>query len=244
MEPVKKHYDDFLAEVYSWIIGDFENACQKNRTLFESLGLRGRPGSIAVDLGSGPGCQSIPLAEAGFDVLAIDFCQELLDELAEHGGSLPIRGLCADFTGFRRHLAGPADLIVCMGDTLVHLPDLETVDAVLTDVAQALGPGGTFIYSIRDYVDFVPQGAERFVPIRANDQQIFTCFLDYREGTVHVHDVLYRKVGGEWKLDISDYQKLRLDSRRVDEKLAGNGLVIADRRVDGGMITVVAQAPG
>ena len=243
MESVRKHYDTFLADVYSWIIGDFDSACSKNRAYFGTLGLSARPGSIAVDLGCGPGCQSIPLAEAGFEVLAIDFCQELLDELAEHAGSLPVRRLCADITEFRQHLAEPVDLIVCMGDTLVHLPDRESVDAVLVDIAQALAPGGTFVYAIRDYVDYVPQGAERFVPIRANDEQIFTCFLDYRDDIVHVHDVLYRKVGSEWMLDISDYQKLRIDSRKVDEILTENGLVIADRRIESGMITVVAKNP-
>ena len=243
MESVKKHYDDFLAGVYSWIIGDFDAACAKSKALFESLALRGRPGSVAVDLGCGPGCQSIPLAEAGFDVLAIDFCQELLDELAEHSDSLPIRRICADITGFRQYLSVPANLIVCMGDTLAHLPDRQTVDALLIDIVQSLAPGGTFVYAIRDYVDYVPRGAERFVPIRANDQQIFTCFLDYKEDVVHVHDVLYRKFGSEWKLDISDYQKLRVDSRWVNEILTENGLQIADRRIDSGMITVVAQAP-
>ena len=243
MESVKKHYDDFLAEVYSWIIGDFDIACGKNRALFETLQLRGRPGAIAVDLGCGPGCQSVPLAEAGFDVVAIDFCQELLDELGEHGKGLPIRRLCADITEFRRHISEPADLIVCMGDTLAHLPDQHTVDVLLAEIVESLAPGGTFIYSIRDYVGFVPRGAERFVPVRADDEQIFTCFLDYKEDIVHVHDVLYRKVGGEWRLEISDYRKSRVDSRRVDEKLTENGLVLADRRIENGMITVVARAP-
>jgi len=240
---VKRHYDAFLAGVFSWIIGDFDNAYRKNKAFFDALGLSGRPDSIAVDLGSGPGCQSIPLAEAGFEVLAIDFCQELLDELAGHAGSLAIRTVCADILDFRQHLAGQADLIVCMGDTLVHLPDRQSVDTLLIDVAGALNPGGTFIYAIRDYVEYVPQGSERFVPIRATDEQIFTCFLDYRDDVVHVHDVLHRKIDGEWTFNVSDYQKLRVDSRAVDEVLVRNGLVIAERRIENGLITVVARRP-
>ena len=78
---VKQHYDELLGPVYSWILGDFETAYDANVGLFETLGLAPGPGSLAVDLGSGPGCQSIPLAELGYDVVAIDFCQALLDEL-------------------------------------------------------------------------------------------------------------------------------------------------------------------
>jgi len=241
LETVKNHYDDFLGSVYSWIIGDFDAAYVKNKAFFESLNLRGQPGSIAVDLGCGPGCQSVPLAEAGFDVVAIDFCQELLDELNGHAGTLPIRTLCTDILNFKQELSRPADVIVCMGDTLVHLADMQSVESLLVNVAESLAPGGIFIYAIRDYVNYVPAGPERFVPIRANDEQIFTCFLDYKDDVVHVHDVLYRKTRGEWTLDISDYLKLRVDSRSVDETLTRNGLTIADRWVENGMITVVAR---
>jgi SAM-dependent methyltransferase len=243
LETVKNHYDDFLGSVYSWIIGDFDVACVENKAFFESLELRGQSGSIAVDLGCGPGCQSVPLAEAGFEVVAIDFCQELLDELKGHAGTLPVRTLCADILKFKQELSGPADVIVCMGDTLVHLADMRSVESLLVNVAESLAPGGTFIYAIRDYVNYVPAGPERFVPIRANDEQIFTCFLDYKDDVVHVHDVLYRKTAGEWTLNISDYLKLRIDSRSVDVILTRNGLIIADRRVENGMITVVARRP-
>ena len=81
METVKDHYDRFLGSVYSWILGDFDNAREKNAAFFDSLDLAPVNNAIAVDLGCGPGCQSLPLAELGYSVLAIDFCQDLLDEL-------------------------------------------------------------------------------------------------------------------------------------------------------------------
>jgi len=178
VKSVRDHYDDFLGPVYSWILGDFENARKRNVALFDELDLAPRQGAVAVDLGSGPGCQSLPLANIGYHVLAIDFCADLIDELAEHAGDLPVRTVCDDLSAFRSHLSEPPDLIVCMGDTLVHLHDTDTVDRVLDDVCESLNPGGRFIYSIRDYFSNVPEGAERFIPIRSSDSQIFTCFLD------------------------------------------------------------------
>lgn len=243
METVKDHYDNFLGEVYSWILGDFDTPYRKNVELFAELDLAPGQGSLAVDLGSGPGCQSLPLTELGYEVLAIDFCQELLDELDARAGGSGVKTVCDDVLNFPAHLKQPADLIICMGDTLVHLPDQQSVDSLISKICNSLKSGGKFIYAIRDYMNYVPTGADRFVPIRANDQQIFTCFLDYKDDVVHVHDVLYRKQGGEWHMKISDYLKLRLDSADLDRQLEGHGLVLRDRTLVDGMITVVAEKP-
>ncbi len=243
METVRDHYDQFLGSLYSWILGDFDTARQRNAGLFAALDLTPVGNAVAVDLGCGPGCQSLPLADRGYDVLAIDFCRPLIDELEQRKGSAKVRTVCDDLLQFREHLAEPAELIVCMGDTLVHLPDVDSVDRVVDDVADSLAPGGRFIYAIRDYIGDVPEGPDRFVPVRSSDEQIFTCFLDYKDDVVHIHDILHRKVGGEWRTEISDYQKLRLDSRRIDRRLENNGLEIVDRSLADGMIVVVARRP-
>lgn len=243
MESVKTHYDDFLGSVYSWIIGDFDTAYRRNVAFFETLGLEPEPGAVALDLGCGPGCQSLPLAELGFDVLAIDFCQPLLAELKSRTAHASVRAVCADLLDFPAHLDGGADLIVCMGDTLVHLPDRQSVDTLLGRVCAALKPGGLFVYAIRDYVDAVPEGADRFIPVRSDEHRIFTCFLDYRDDVVHVHDLLHEKLDGDWRLRISDYLKLRLDSAEIDSLLEAGGLAIRQKRLEAGMITVVSQRP-
>jgi SAM-dependent methyltransferase len=243
VETVRDHYNSFLGSVYSWIIGDFDTAYQKNVELFADLNISATPGALAIDLGCGPGCQSLPLAELGFNVLAIDFCQELLDELHTHANTSDIERVCDDILNFQDHIEQSPDLIVCMGDTLVHLPDQQSVSTLIDRVCESLRPGGQFIYAIRDYIGFVPGGAERFIPIRADDKQIFTCFLDYKDDVVHVHDVLHRKEDGSWKMTISDYTKLRLDTADLDRQIQDAGLVIRHRTEVDGMITVVADKP-
>lgn len=243
MESVRDHYDHFLASVYSWILGDFDAARQKYSTFFDSVGLHPGDGAIAVDLGCGPGCQALPLATAGYKVLAVDFCQPLLDELDRRAQGLDVHGICDDLCNFRRHLAGPVDLIVCMGDTLVHLPDESTVTAVIADICAALKPGGKFIYAIRDYVAPPPTGAARFIPIRASDERIFTCFVDYHDDYVHVHDILWQRLDGQWRQQVSDYRKLRLDSAWINRQLEANGLhILAAPPLDGMRVTV-AESP-
>lgn len=243
MQTVKKHYDHFLGSVYSWILGDFESARAKNAAFFAALGLEPAAGAVAVDLGCGPGCQSLPLAASGYEVIAIDFCEPLLAELRQHAKNFPVRDICDDIVNFRNHLADPVDLIVCMGDTLVHLPDFAAVESLIDDICASLRPGGRFIYEIRDYQKPGPVGAGRFVPIRASDERIFTCFLDYQDDVVQVHDILYEKVGSHFKMRVSDYRKLRLDSDVIDRQLASRGLRTVRRCSPEGMITGVAESP-
>lgn len=243
MRSVRDHYDGFLGPVYSWILGDFEKARDASASLFSSLGLSASPGALAVDLGAGPGCQALPLADLGYRVVAIDFCAPLLAELEARRGDRDIRAVCADIRYLTRHVAQSADLIVCMGDTLVHLPDEAAVNETLDAVCKTLKPGGRFVYAIRDYFSIVPEGSQRFIPVRASDEQIFTCFLEYREHTVHVHDILYRKHDDNWTMDISDYQKLRLDSGRINARLEQNGLAVSSLSPHEGMITVLATRP-
>lgn len=65
----------------------------------------------------------------------------MLRTLDDLRGDTPIRTACDDLLAFPRHLGAPADLILCMGDTLTHLPDAAVVDALLDAVAAALAPG-------------------------------------------------------------------------------------------------------
>lgn len=88
---VKEHYDNHLADFYSWMIGDFE----KGKNAFKDFCINNKIESIetgnAIDLGAGNGIQSIALGELGFKVMSVDFNEKLLSELKLKIGELPIR---------------------------------------------------------------------------------------------------------------------------------------------------------
>ena len=169
----------------------------------------------AVDLGSGPGFQSIALAELGYSpVVAVDSSRELLRELQERRGSYAIESREADITRLDSVAPpeGKASVIVCMGDTLTHLPSKESVQTLCTDVFQKLAPGGVFVVTYRDLTSELA-GTDRFLPVQADDTRIMTCFLEYKTSdTVTVHDLVYVRGEGGWKLNKSSYEKLRLGS--------------------------------
>lgn len=239
MATVEQHYDEVLADVYSWMLGGFDAALARNRELFRTLGVQPRDSRSAIDLGAGCGFQSIPLAELGFKVTAIDLDRKLLDELRAHAGSLPIDTVRDDLLEFERHAPKGAELIVCMLDTVLHLPSRDDVLALITHVHGALAPEGLFIVSFRDLTQEAAE-LDRFIPVRSDDRTIFTCFLEYEPSTVKVHDLVYRKAGDGWSFHKSFYRKLRIAPQWFIEQLRAAGFPAVDSRQERGMHLIVA----
>ena len=241
MSTAQAHYDQLLGAVYTWMSGGFDAAIARNRPLLESLGLASWPKGLAVDLGCGSGFQSIPLAKAGYQVLGLDLCEPLLAELNANAGNLPIRTVRDDLTNFPNHLDVAPALIVCMGDTLTHLPSLETVTQLFRDAARCLAPDGRLILGFRDLATHELKGSQRFIPVRSESDRIFTCFLDYHSDHVEVNDLLHVRTGDTWKLTSSSYNKLRLNASQVIKLLTVNGLMIEHSATEQGLVRIISR---
>ncbi|GAA4934580.1 class I SAM-dependent methyltransferase [Streptomyces coeruleoprunus] len=236
MTAAADHYAHLLAEHYTWMLGgDIETVVAAQAELLRGLGVTARPEekAAAVDLGCGPGVQTLALARLGFtSVTAVDTSDLLLDELLEHarrsGAADAVRPVHGDIRGALPRLTAPGSVaaVVCMGDTLPHLPDRADVQELIADVADALRPGGSFVVTYRDLTRDV-HGPDRFIPVRSTDDRILTCFLDYVDGdTVLVHDLLHTRQDDTWHLKTSSYPKLRLAPEWLTDQCAAAGLVI------------------
>jgi len=241
MNTAKDHYDQQLASIYSWMSGTAEAAIKRNHDLFRQLEIDSTPRGLAVDLGAGSGFQSIPLAELGFSVVAVDFCAALLSELSDRANHLSIHTIQDDILNFSKYIGEQAQIIVCMGDTLTHLESLSLVQSLLLNIGRSLVIGGKLILTFRDYVSVEPHGTQRFIPVRSDESTILTCFLEYREDIVEVYDLLYRKDGERWVLNASSYPKLRVDKDWVCDQLRKAELQILRNEIINGMICIVAQ---
>jgi SAM-dependent methyltransferase len=239
MPTVEEHYSRLLADVYSWMYGGWDAALARYTEFFESRGVSPRGGKRAVDLGAGCGFQAIPLARLGFSVTAIDLDRKLLAELEQHARGEDIRTVCADILDFRRHAPQPAELVVCMVDTLLHLESQAAVTRLAADVFAALEPGGTFIATFRDFTVETKE-LERFIPVRSDDNTVFTCFLEFEPDTVKVHDLVYRRIDGHWNFAKSFYRKLRLPTDWVVVTLRDAGFASVETGLDRGLVVVTA----
>jgi hypothetical protein len=239
MASVAEHYDRHLGEIYAWMHGGFEAACARALAELRALGIERSDSRLAVDLGAGFGAHAAPLADLGWSVIALERCGPLLRELADHAAGRTITVIDADLSTFSRHLTRPADLILCLGDTLTHLPDVAAVRTLLSTIGGSLSSGGRFVTTFRDYTRPL-EGDARFIAVRSEATQILTCYLEYGENTVRVHDLIHRLTAEGWRLSVSSYPKLRLDPAWVARELEDCGLRVQTGAAPGGMIRLIA----
>jgi len=138
----------------------------------------------------------------------------------------------------------PADVIVCMRDTVLHLPDRDAVIELVGRVASALAAGGTFVLTYRDLTESV-DGLDRFMPVRNDDERIMLCALDFHDtDVVTVNDLVYTRGRDGWELHKSSYPKLRLAPDWLRAQLTTAGLETAHHSLGArGMWSTIAVKP-
>lgn len=239
MANVPEHYENLLAGHYSWIYGGIDLQLEKNFEFFKTHNLYPAENSYAVDLGAGSGFQSIPLARLGFKITAIDISDKLLNELIENSGGLEINIVKDNLLNFSEHLMQRPALVVCMGDTLTHLETKSNVEDLFNKVYEHLENNGNFALTFRD-LTFELKGTDRFIPVRSDENKVFTCFLEYESEYVIVHDLVYERINSSWVLHKSFYRKCRIGFDWCKEKLLNKGFKIKFSNLENGVVTIIA----
>jgi SAM-dependent methyltransferase len=238
MTTVADHYETHLAPVYAWMAGGVDAGFARGDGEIAALLPDLAKGTTAVDLGAGFGMHAVPLARRGCSVVAVDTSAFLLEQLRRHAAGLPVSTALDDVLSFQRHVHASVDVILIMGDTLTHLPDRCAVETLFSRVAESLRPDGTFIATFRDYTSPLA-GQGRFIPVRSDENRILTCFLEYGDDHVEVHDLLHERQGSVWQLKVSTYRKLRLSPAWLTDVLRDSGFSVQSEPGPSGMVRLI-----
>jgi SAM-dependent methyltransferase len=236
----KDHYENHLAKYYTWMSGGFARKIEENRNFFKDHRIRPCLSKVAVDLGAGSGFQSIPLAEIGFRVIAVDLSRTLLAELDEKAEGLYIEIINDDLLAFSKHCPDPVELVVCMGDTLTHLDTHRNIRQLLRKIYNTLEIGGRVILTFRDLTVEL-KGLDRFIPVRSDANTIFTCFLEYGKDHVVVHDMIYERKNNQWELRKSAFKKIRISPKWTKDTLRDIGFKVEACDIHNRDVGIIAQ---
>jgi 2-polyprenyl-3-methyl-5-hydroxy-6-metoxy-1,4-benzoquinol methylase len=236
----KEHYDNHLGKFYSWMIGDFDTRANEQFMFFKSHAILPHDNRLAIDLGCGNGIQSIALAKLGFNVNAIDFNQQLLSELHKRIDNHPITIHQTDILNFEETIENQAEFIGCMGDTISHFSSIDEIRKIIKTIYSKLTDSGKIVLSFRDY-SVALNGENRFIPVKSDDHQILTCFLEYSDDKVNVTDLLYANENGKWIQKVSSYQKVRISESKIKEILSAQGFKIESCEIINRLVYIIAS---
>jgi SAM-dependent methyltransferase len=236
----KEHYENHLANFYSWMIGDFDEKMNAFKSFCVQREIKPFSSTVAIDLGAGTGIQSLALASLGFEVLAIDFNDKLLEELEARGKDYRIQFIKDDIRVSSMYIDKHPELVVCAGDTITHLDSIGEVNQLLKDIYSALVSEGRIVISFRDYSNEL-KDTSRFIPVKNDPNKILTCFLEYFDSKVRVTDIFHERIEAKWHQKISSYEKLRIPKIDFSKMLIGCGFNITFESMENGMLTFIGQ---
>jgi 2-polyprenyl-3-methyl-5-hydroxy-6-metoxy-1,4-benzoquinol methylase len=105
-----------------------------------------RPPARIVDFGAGTGRLSIPLSSDGYDVLAVEPCREMLDQLTNKPGGTSVSKFNGKMQDF--HTDTPFDMAICVFTVILYLLDENSLRKSIWAAANAIKPGGLMLIDI------------------------------------------------------------------------------------------------
>lgn len=138
-------YDTFMEEV------PYEQWCGY---LLGRLEEHGITDGLVLDLGCGTGTLTTMLANAGYDMIGVDYSEDMLERaiLKREQSGKDILYLCQDMCDFE--LYGTVKAIVCACDSLNYITDEEDLLQVFRLVNNYLDPGGLFLFDMNTVYKF------------------------------------------------------------------------------------------
>ena len=145
---------DPMAEDYHWIVPDEllsgEAFTERHQHLLSSL----PPGASILDCACGIGSEAIALARRGYRVRGSDASSGLVERARARSteAGLDVRFVACLWEELPERFAGERfDLVLCLGNSISHSPDRETMLKSLGAMREVLKDGGTLVVDSRNW---------------------------------------------------------------------------------------------
>ena len=185
-------------------------------------------GKHVLDLACGTGRHSVALALEGAEVEGIDNSKVMISRAKEHAVSNGVSPefILGEMAEFQTLAPGKYDLIICLGNSLALLNDLNILGNVLSSVHSSLNDDGVFVAQALNFEEIHRTGF-RFFPQKGGkmdtgDDVVFSRFYEHTDPPNSSTLVMsaQMKVKGEWTSLVSTQKVLNLNSNLLKRYLA------------------------
>mgnify|MGYP005632403905 CR=1 FL=1 len=228
-------YDAFSADYDRFVNWD-ERLAHELPLIKSLLGeARVSPGGRILDAACGTGQHTLALAQAGYQTAGSDLSAGMVEQARANGAQL---GLNVPFeaAGFEDlaavytpSLLFPFDALLCLGNSLPHVPDAAALGRALSNFAACLRPGGLLLLQNRNF-DAVMAGRQRFMEPqfhRQDDREwLFVRFYDFLpDGMIDFHVLTLHRASraADWQQQAGSTTLMPLHQEIVETALLKTG---------------------
>ena len=164
-----------LARDYEWLFpdevvgsnGTFGATSPGSTELLERILQALPPGARVLDSACGIGADALALARRGFNVTASDASASMVAEARRRSKAfgVEIEITQSSWPELPDRVCGPFDLVLCLGNSIVHTGTRSNMISALTGIKQVLGPQGILVVDSRNW-EYLYASRPRIVPGR------------------------------------------------------------------------------
>jgi SAM-dependent methyltransferase len=113
----------------------------------------GKPPKTILDIACGTGGYSLELANQGYELTAADLDAEMVRQLGikAEGAGKPIKCIQANMLDLESKISDKFDLVFCIGNSIVHLQNLEQIKSFICSAKNLLNNDGSLILQIINF---------------------------------------------------------------------------------------------
>lgn len=212
-------YDTFTENV------DYDAAARYCDAVFNKNSIN----KIVLDAGCGTGTLTLLLSSLGYDMIGVDVSEQMLarayEKAAETGAD--VRFICQDLCEL--DLYGTVGGVVCMLDTLSHIPSKKQLETVLSRFSLFTEKGGILIFDLNtEYKHRNSLADNTFVFEDENSFVVWRNSLDEKSARVDMTVNVFSAVKSGYRRDTDEFSEYVYDLQTVKALLERCGYELCE----------------